>query len=100
MSEGAQIGKPHPTAGELTKVFVTPKHYQQKTPDLIKRLQDHVLQEPCKIAVSLEIEVVPSLPKIRSDKNMSPKGQGTRSRSRRHFHPGGINSDHSVFILC
>ncbi|MBA3614359.1 MAG: acetate--CoA ligase, partial [Nitrospirales bacterium] len=68
--EAAVIGKPHPTAGEQIKAFVILKQGQQETPDLIKSLQDHVLQELGKIAVPREIEIVPSLPKTRSGKIM------------------------------
>ncbi len=46
------------------------KQGQEETPDLIKSLQDHVLQELGKIAVPREIEIVPSLPKTRSGKIM------------------------------
>lgn len=68
--EAAVIGKPHPTAGEQIKAFVILKQGQPETPDLIKSLQDHVLQELGKIAVPREIEIVPSLPKTRSGKIM------------------------------
>ena len=68
--EAAVIGKPHPTAGEMIKAFVILKQGQKETPDLIKSLQDHVLQELGKIAVPREIEIVPSLPKTRSGKIM------------------------------
>lgn len=68
--EAAVIGKPHPTAGEQIKAFVILKQGQKETPDLIKNLQDHVLQELGKIAVPREIEIVPSLPKTRSGKIM------------------------------
>ncbi|WP_447965750.1 acetate--CoA ligase [Nitrospira sp. Ecomares 2.1] len=68
--EAAVIGKPHQTAGEQIKAFVILKQGQEETPDLIKSLQDHVLQELGKIAVPREIEVVPSLPKTRSGKIM------------------------------
>ncbi|HSF09262.1 MAG TPA: acetate--CoA ligase [Nitrospirales bacterium] len=68
--EAAVIGKPHPTAGEQIKAFVILKQGQQESPDLIKSLQDHVLQELGKIAVPREIEIVPSLPKTRSGKIM------------------------------
>ena len=68
--EAAVIGKPHPTAGEQIKAFVILKQGQQDSPDLIQRLQDHVLQELGKIAVPREIEIVSSLPKTRSGKIM------------------------------
>ncbi|HBP88497.1 MAG TPA: acetate--CoA ligase [Nitrospirales bacterium] len=68
--EAAVIGKPHPTAGEQIKAFVILKQGQQESPDLIKRLQDHVLQELGKIAVPREIDIVTSLPKTRSGKIM------------------------------
>lgn len=68
--EAAVIGKPHPTAGEQIKAFVILKQGQKESPELIKNLQDHVLQELGKIAVPREIEVVPSLPKTRSGKIM------------------------------
>jgi acetyl-CoA synthetase len=68
--EAAVIGKPHPTAGEQIKAFVILKQGQKETPDLIKRLQDHVLQELGKIAVPREIDIVVSLPKTRSGKIM------------------------------
>jgi acetyl-CoA synthetase len=68
--EAAVIGKPHPTAGEQIKAFVILKQGQKETPDLIKRLQDHVLQELGKLAVPREIDIVASLPKTRSGKIM------------------------------
>ena len=68
--EAAVIGKPHPTAGEQIKAFVILKQGQKETPDLIKRLQDHVLQELGKLAVPREIDIVSSLPKTRSGKIM------------------------------
>jgi acetyl-CoA synthetase len=68
--EAAVIGKPHPTAGEQIKAFVILKQGWKETPDLIKRLQDHVLQELGKLAVPREIAIVPSLPKTRSGKIM------------------------------
>ncbi len=68
--EAAVIGKPHKTAGEQIKAFVILKQGQTESPDLIKRLQDHVLQELGKIAVPREIEIVSSLPKTRSGKIM------------------------------
>ncbi len=64
--KAAVIGKPHPMAGEQIKAFVILKQGQQETPDLIKSLQDHVLQELGKIAVTREIAIVPSLPKASS----------------------------------
>ncbi|MEO8325288.1 MAG: acetyl-coenzyme A synthetase, partial [Nitrospirota bacterium] len=66
--EAAVIGKPHLTAGEETKAFVILKQGQEESPDLIKSLQDHVLQELGKIAVPREIDIVPSLPKTRPGK--------------------------------
>jgi acetyl-CoA synthetase len=68
--EAAVIGKPHPTAGEQIKAFVILKQGWKETPDLIKRLQDHVLQELGKLAVPREIDIVTSLPKTRSGKIM------------------------------
>ncbi len=68
--EAAVIGKPHKTAGEMIKAFVILKQGQTETPDTIKNLQDHVLQELGKIAVPKEIEIVSSLPKTRSGKIM------------------------------
>jgi acetyl-CoA synthetase len=68
--EAAVIGKPHPTAGEMIKAFVILKQGQKESPELIKSLQDHVLQELGKIAVPREIDIVPSLPKTRSGKIM------------------------------
>jgi acetyl-CoA synthetase len=68
--EAAVIGKPHPTAGEQIKAFVILKQGQKETPDLIKRLQDHVLQELGKLAVPREIDIVTTLPKTRSGKIM------------------------------
>ncbi|MGD9851527.1 MAG: acetate--CoA ligase [Nitrospirales bacterium] len=68
--EAAVIGKPHPTAGEQIKAFVILKQGQTESPDLIKSLQDHVLQELGKIAVPREIDIVSSLPKTRSGKIM------------------------------
>jgi len=68
--EAAVIGKPHKTAGEQIKAFVILKQGYKETPDLIKSLQNHVLQELGKIAVPREIDIVPSLPKTRSGKIM------------------------------
>ncbi|MCA9473789.1 MAG: acetate--CoA ligase, partial [Nitrospira sp.] len=68
--EAAVIGKPHKTAGEMIKAFIILKQGQTETPDMIKNLQDHVLQELGKIAVPKEIEIVTSLPKTRSGKIM------------------------------
>ena len=68
--EAAVIGKPHPTAGEQIKAFVILKQGQKESPELIKSLQDHVLQELGKIAVPREIDIVASLPKTRSGKIM------------------------------
>ncbi len=68
--EAAVIGKPHKTAGEMIKAFVILKQGQTETPDLIKSLQDHVLQELGKIAVPREIDIVAALPKTRSGKIM------------------------------
>ena len=68
--EAAVIGKPHKTAGEMIKAFVILKQDHTETPDLIKSLQNHVLQELGKIAVPREIDIVPSLPKTRSGKIM------------------------------
>jgi acetyl-CoA synthetase len=68
--EAAVIGKPHPTAGEQIKAFVILKQGWKETPDLLKTLQDHVLQQLGKIAVPREIDIVPSLPKTRSGKIM------------------------------
>ena len=68
--EAAVIGKPHPTAGEQIKAFVILKQGWKESPDLIKTLQDHVLQQLGKIAVPREIDIVPSLPKTRSGKIM------------------------------
>jgi acetyl-CoA synthetase len=70
VAEAAVIGKPHPTAGEQIKAFVILKEGQEETPDLIKTLQDHVLQQLGKIAVPREIDIVHSLPKTRSGKIM------------------------------
>ncbi len=68
--EAAVIGKPHKTAGEMIKAFVILKQGHTETPDMIKHLQDHVLQELGKIAVPKEVEIVSSLPKTRSGKIM------------------------------
>ena len=68
--EAAVIGKPHATAGEMIKAFVILKQGEDKRPDLVKSLKDHVLKELGKIAVPREIEIVPSLPKTRSGKIM------------------------------
>jgi acetyl-CoA synthetase len=54
----------------MIKAFVILKQGQKESPDLIKSLQDHVLQELGKIAVPREIDIVPSLPKTRSGKIM------------------------------
>jgi acetyl-CoA synthetase len=54
----------------MIKAFVILKQGQTETPDLIKSLQNHVLQELGKIAVPREIDIVPSLPKTRSGKIM------------------------------
>ena len=54
-------------AGEQIKAIVILKQGQQESPDLIKCLQNHVLQE-LGIAVPREIGIVPSLPKTRSGK--------------------------------
>ncbi|MDR4461249.1 MAG: hypothetical protein MRJ67_12175 [Nitrospirales bacterium] len=61
--EAAVIGKPHPTAGEQIKAFVILKQGQQETPDLIKSLQDHVLEELGKIAVPGKLRLFPHFPK-------------------------------------
>ena len=68
--EAAVIGKPHKTAGEMIKAFVILKQGQSDSPDLIKDLKNHVLQELGKIAVPREIDIVTSLPKTRSGKIM------------------------------
>ncbi|MCZ6799815.1 MAG: AMP-binding protein, partial [Nitrospirae bacterium] len=68
--EAAVIGKPHKTAGEMIKAFVILKQGQTDSPELIKKLQDHVLVVLGKIAVPREIDVVTSLPKTRSGKIM------------------------------
>jgi acetyl-CoA synthetase len=68
--EAAVIGKPHKTAGEMIKAFVILKQGRSESPDLIKDLKNHVLQELGKIAVPREIDIVPSLPKTRSGKIM------------------------------
>jgi len=68
--EAAVIGKPHKTAGEMIKAFVILKQGQTESPELIKDLKNHVLQELGKIAVPREIDIVSSLPKTRSGKIM------------------------------
>ena len=86
--EAAVIGKPHPTAREQIKAFVILKQGQQESSDLIKRLQDHVLQELGKIAVPREIDIVPTLTKTRSGKIMRRilKAREFATDSGGHFH--------------
>ena len=70
VAEAAVVGAPHAIKGESLYVFVLLKEGIVSSEDLVKQLQDHVVQQIGSIARPEVIQFVSGLPKTRSGKIM------------------------------
>ncbi len=70
VAEAAAVGRPDDLKGQALVVFVTLKPNQPATPDLKKRLAEHVANEIGKFARPDSVRFAESLPKTRSGKIM------------------------------
>jgi acetyl-CoA synthetase len=70
VAEAAVVGPPHELKGQAICAFVTLKAGVQSSPDLKKRLSDHVVREIGALARPDDIRFTDALPKTRSGKIM------------------------------
>ncbi|MFQ5737223.1 MAG: acetate--CoA ligase [Thermodesulfobacteriota bacterium] len=70
VAEAAVVGYPHDVKGEGIYAFVVLKEHLTPTPELIKKLEEHVREEISPIAKPDKIQFAAGLPKTRSGKIM------------------------------
>ncbi|HEX3696927.1 MAG TPA: acetate--CoA ligase [Polyangia bacterium] len=70
VAEAAVVGPPHELKGQAVFAFVTLKGGQEPSPEMKKRLSDHVVKEIGALARPDEIRFTDALPKTRSGKIM------------------------------
>ncbi|MDP2690371.1 MAG: acetate--CoA ligase [Deltaproteobacteria bacterium] len=70
IAEAAVVGYPHDVKGEGIYAFVVLKEHITPTPELIKRIEEHVRKEISPIAKPDKIQFAAGLPKTRSGKIM------------------------------